>query len=244
VSEVTRWPAIGFQLLANGDRVPVILETVPLGPDLPAIGIERPEDPPSLLQDWCNKADPSLRIPYWAELWPSSRAIARRLAAGEPLEGREVLDLGCGLGLAGIAAGLRGAIVTFADYHPDALVFARRNAARAGLSAASFLPADWREPHWAKPYDLVLGADVIYDRSEHEPIHELLGQLLARGGRAWLGDPCRDIATPFLEEWVRRGHLLETFRLGPVPGEDVPIAIHELAIGAGRAEPPGGARNA
>lgn len=192
-----------MRVLADGEEVETLFETVPLGAR--SITIERPEDPGSLIQGWCDLADPDVLIPYWAEIWPSSRAIARRLTEEGELRGATVLDLGCGLGLAGIAAGLRGGRVTFADNHPDALAFARRNAEEAGLVDAKFLLVDWRSPGWARPFDRVLGADVIYDRSEHEPIADLLSLLLEEGGTAWLGDPGRDAAKAFVEDWVSRG---------------------------------------
>jgi SAM-dependent methyltransferase len=225
-----RWPKVGTALLSTGDEVDVVLETVEIGaPEIASLSIERPEDPPSLLQDWCNVADPARLIPYWAEIWPAAKAIARRLAAGPGLRGARVLDLGCGLGLTGVAAGLKEGAVTFADNHPDALAFARRNAARAGLRQAEFLLADWNGAGWSGNYDLVLGADVIYERSQHESMVALVERILAPGGRAWFGDPCRDIARGFLEEWTR-GHRAETARVEPFPGEDMPADIHTLSL--------------
>jgi 2-polyprenyl-3-methyl-5-hydroxy-6-metoxy-1,4-benzoquinol methylase len=222
------WPDAGLTTLSDGDEVRVVREAVDLGGDLGIVDIERPEDPPSLLQGWCDLADPQVPIPFWAEIWAASRAIARRLAAGASLAGVDVLDLGCGLGLCGIAAGLRGGTVTFADHHPDALDFAMRNASAAGLSRAEFRLVDWREPIWAHPFGLVLGADVIYDRIEHEAIAELLELLLSGGGTAWLGDPCRELAERFLADWVGRGGLATTVRVEPFPGEEAHAKIHDL----------------
>jgi predicted nicotinamide N-methyase len=189
----------------------VLREAIPFGDG--SIVIERPEDPASLIQGWCNLADPDVLIPYWAEIWPSSRAIAARLEQEGALSGRTVLDLGCGLGLAGIAAGRLGGRVTFADNHPDALAFARRNAVEAGLRDAEFLHVDWRFPQWARPFDRVLGADVIYDRAEHEPIADLLEILLADGGTAWLGEPNRESAKAFLNDWEARGRRARSVRV-------------------------------
>ena len=42
-------------------------------------------------------------MPYWAELWSSSLALARVMAV-RPLRGVPVLELGCGLGLVALAA--------------------------------------------------------------------------------------------------------------------------------------------
>lgn len=229
---VPSWPTVGSAVLIDGDEVRVVRETIPLaGPWLETIDIERPEDAPSLLQGWCNRADPAVLIPYWAELWPAARAIARRLAEGPDLSHRSVLDLGCGLGLTGLVAGLRGAKVTFADNHPDALDFARRNARAVGLVDADFIEVDWRDVTWARPFDLVLGGDVIYDRTDHEPIAGLLERLLAGGGTAWLADPSRDSARSFLADWTSRvGGAVVSSPLDVQPGEDVPIIIHELRL--------------
>jgi len=216
-------PAPAVRVLSDGEEVGILFEEVPFGEG--SIRIERPEDPASLIQDWCNRADPDVLIPYWAEIWPSSRAIAKHLAETGTLEGRTVLDLGCGLGLAGIAAGRLGGRVTFADNHPDALAFARRNAAEGGLRDPEFLLVDWRAPDWARPFDLVLGADVIYDRSEHEPIAELLNTLLATGGTAWLGEPNRESAKGFLADWASRGRCVKSVRV-----EDA--TVHELTLRA------------
>ena len=215
-------PAPALRTLADGDEVQVLWEEVSLGDR--TVTIERPEDPGSLIQGWCERADPDILIPYWAEIWPSSRAIAKRLER-EPLDGMTVLDLGCGLGVAGIAAGLAGGHVTFADNHPDALTFAKRNASEAGLAGAEFMLVDWRAPDWARPFDRVIGADVIYDRSEHEPIADLLEKLLAEGGTAWLGEPSRDSARAFLDEWLSRGWFVHSARV-----EDT--MVHELTTRA------------
>src|SRR5437879_1992856 len=43
-------------------------------------------------------------LPYWADLWPASRMMAKAILH-EPWTPRtDVLEVGCGLGLAGIAA--------------------------------------------------------------------------------------------------------------------------------------------
>lgn len=226
------WPSAGEARLTDGGHVCVVLESVMLGGAAGAwVEIERPEDPGALLQEWCDRADPAVPIPYWGEIWPASRALARRLTGGRSLSGQSVLDFGCGLGLAGIAAALRGGSVTFLDYNPDAIAFAMRNAARAGVSGASFLAADWRDRRWARPYDLVLGADVIYDRTDHHPVAEIMSILLASGGIAWIGEPRRASTESFLADWrAAMGRNVTTWGGQGFPGEEVEVAIHELSL--------------
>src|SRR4030095_6589504 len=73
------------------------------------------------------------RLPFWAELWPSGTALANAVA-GQALAGRRVLELGCGLGLVGVAAALAGARVLSADRSREAVACAAATAARNGLT--------------------------------------------------------------------------------------------------------------
>jgi SAM-dependent methyltransferase len=59
----------------------------------------------------------------------------------ERLDGRRVLDVGCGAGLLSLVAARRGARVVGGDVHREALAHARRNAALAGLDI-SFVESD------------------------------------------------------------------------------------------------------
>ena len=75
------------------------------------------------------------RLPYWAELWPAAVAMAHYMTERLPLAGRRDLELGCGLGLVGIVAALKGARVLSTDYEAAALAFARH-----GRPAPAWLP--------------------------------------------------------------------------------------------------------
>ena len=64
------------------------------------------------------------RLPYWAELWTSSIVMGEHILQDPSFRGAALLELGCGVGLAGIAAARAGAQVTMTDYDDDALLFA------------------------------------------------------------------------------------------------------------------------
>ena len=143
-------------------------------------------------------------LPYWAELWPSGLALARHVATLD-VEGLRVLELGCGLGLPSLAAALRGADVLATDWAEDAIGLLQRNAERNGalLRAARLR---WSEPEpllRAAPWDVVLGADLLYEARNAEQLAALLPRL---GGEVLLAEPGRQYAK----------ELLERFRAGPV----------------------------
>ena len=150
------------------------------------------------------------RLPYWAELWPSYRELARFCLNETPLRGKTVLELGCGLGLAGIAAAAAGAHVVFTDYEPDALSFARFNA-WANLSPdvyaseTEFRLLDWRSPGLIYPVDLTIGADVAYERPHFLPLLNIVQTSLKSEGIAVFVDPDRSTGMAFFALAERQG---------------------------------------
>jgi predicted nicotinamide N-methyase len=153
--------------------------------------IARPRAPERLLDAAvaCGAED----APYWAELWPSARALAVHVAAMD-LAGRSAVELGCGLGLVSVAAAIGGAEVLAVDHDPDAVELARRNGARVGPGVRG-LVADLRDPPAtllaAGTFDLVLAADVLYDRPFADAIAHLVPALTAPGGMALVAFPWR-----------------------------------------------------
>ncbi|MGQ7956179.1 class I SAM-dependent methyltransferase [Pseudomonas sp. SP16.1] len=120
--------------------------------------------------------------PYWCFCWASGLVLARWLAARpEWVRGKRVLDFGAGSGVAAIAAARAGAAeVVACDLDPLALAACRANAELNGVtlsySADFFAEAD--------RYDLILVADVLYDRANLP----LLDHFLSRGRQALVAD--------------------------------------------------------
>jgi len=140
--------------------------------------------------------------PYWAVLWRSGVALARELD-GAALEGVRVVELGCGLAAPSIAAARAGASVLATDNCPEALDLVAQNANANGAHVET-AAIDWARPDELirrAPFDLVLAADVLYERGSVAQLLSLLPQLAPE---AWLADPGRPAAAAFLEEARRR----------------------------------------
>jgi predicted nicotinamide N-methyase len=161
------------------------------------LSILRPPSADELIDE--EEFDEEEFLPYWAELWPSGLALARHVAALE-LAGSKVLELGCGLGLPALTAALGGAEVLATDWADDAIELLQRNAERNGV----FLRAArvrWSEPEpllRAAPWDLVLGADLLYEARNAEQLASLLPALC---GEVLLAEPGRPHAKDFLEQF-------------------------------------------
>ena len=167
----------------------------------------RPRESEELLVDEAFEREELL--PYWAELWPSSLALARAVGA-RSLRGARTLELGCGLGLVSIAAAQAGGRVLATDWSEEAVVFTEDNARRNGVDVKT-ARVDWAEPDAivAKaPWQLVLGSDVLYERRNVDQMLDLLPKLVDRTGEIWIADPGRQTSMEFLdraaEDWIRR----------------------------------------
>lgn len=120
--------------------------------------------------------------PYWSFCWASGLALARYLAEHPQwVRGKRVLDFGAGSGVAAIAAARAGALeVVACDLDPLALAACRANAelnqVQLGYSSDFFAEAD--------RFDLVLVADVLYDRANLP----LLDHFLSRAPQALVAD--------------------------------------------------------
>jgi predicted nicotinamide N-methyase len=116
------------------------------------------------------------------------------------IAGRRVVELGAGLGLPSLAAALRGADVLATDWAEDAVALLRANAARNHL-ALRVERMRWDEPGdlvAEAPFDLVLGADLLYEARNAAQLLDLLPRL---GTEILLADPGRPFAKSFLEHF-------------------------------------------
>jgi predicted nicotinamide N-methyase len=174
----------------------LVEETIVLGGH--DLAVLRPRESDALIDERAFEQEEFL--PYWAELWPSGQALARRVAV-RALHGARTLELGCGLGLPSLAAAIAGGRVVATDWSPQAVELLRGNAERNGI-AIDIERADWAAPApllERAPWDLVLGADLLYERRNAELLLPLLPGLLGPKSELWLADPGRPPAGPFFE---------------------------------------------
>jgi predicted nicotinamide N-methyase len=163
-----------------------------------------PTDPNSLLAEPRVEArfDADDYMPYWSDLWPASAGLADYMVVSHlhPVDGhRTAVELGCGLGLAGVTAGLLGWQAVFTDYDTDALIYATHNARSNQLEDFCARLVDWRDPPGDLQADLLLGADVIYEKRNHPALLSCTHRLLRDSGVAIFADPHRDGAVGFAE---------------------------------------------
>jgi 2-polyprenyl-3-methyl-5-hydroxy-6-metoxy-1,4-benzoquinol methylase len=250
---ITRTVRISRLLSRLSRRFDVLTEAVPVGPL--RVQLTRVRDPQKVLDDLCEKIDvyekttgrrvagDQLGLPYWAELWDSAIGVGQWAVNSEQWAvGRKkdqsafpptahrapptVLDLGCGMGLAGTVAAMLGAKVLFADIERDCLLFALLNGLRYS-NDVSARRVDWQKDNLGLRFDLIIGSDVLYDKTQWVFLEPFFRAHLSPGGRVILGEPGRMSGELFLPWITERGWSLQQ-HAETVPTRSTPIKLFEL----------------
>lgn len=156
--------------------------------------------------------------PYWGLVWSAGPITAELLLRGTPRCIR-ALELGCGVGVCGVAGLAAGLPVTFSDQSSAAVEVAQSNAAHNGFSNVPGLVFGWDDPPTGSgKWDFLFGSDILYDSAGHRPLLRTIRQLLAAGGRVWIGDAGRANAPLFVKLAEAEGWAVRLFdrQLRPV----------------------------
>lgn len=139
------------------------------------------------------------RLPYWADVWPSSIILAEKLLEMNGA-GKQALELGCGVGLSTVAAVKAGYDVISTDYYEDALDVTRANVFRNFDKPSTARLVDWRHfPDDLGHFDLVFASDVLYEAEYAALLPSLLKRVMHDSGIALIADPGRVAAPIFVE---------------------------------------------
>ncbi len=160
--------------------------------------------------------------PLFGLLWPSGRMLAHVMQSFD-LEGKHILELGCGLGLASLVVHRRGGDITASDNHPLAAEFMRRNVLLNLMPVMKYRDADWARTGLADAslghFDLIIGSDVLYDRGQPEALSQFIKRHASPGAQILIVDPDRGNRASFTRKMGLLGYGYSQMRLIELPGE-------------------------
>lgn len=169
--------------------------------------------------------------PLWLEIWPASIGLARWFLQGPDLTGKTVLELGCGLGLAGLAAAAKGARVLFTDYVPESVELAAESGRLNGFETDGVV-ADWRDFKITEQYDFIIGADICYHPELNPYLRKIFAANLKPGGLLALSDPGRHDSAILLGQLAEDGWRMEKDTVPVSQGKfDYNIFVYKLKRG-------------
>ncbi|HQU43593.1 MAG: hypothetical protein B7Z73_10625, partial [Planctomycetia bacterium 21-64-5] len=145
--------------------------------------------------------------------------------------GKRLIELGCGVGfICAVAAHGRFEVLA-TDYYAEALEFTEVNCARNGLPPIATRLIDWRNlPSDLGTFDVVVAADVLYERAYPALIAAAIDDTLATDGLALVADPGRRGAAPFQDECRGRGLAIERVLQAPFDNGTVThsVVLYEI----------------
>tara|TARA_R110002096_G_scaffold44524_9_gene119900 strand:- start:60014 stop:60622 length:609 start_codon:yes stop_codon:yes gene_type:complete len=139
-------------------------------------------------------------------VWGSSLTLAR-LMFDYSLEGRRILEVGCGLGLASLVLNHRLADISATDYHPNSEEFLLLNSKLNGDADIPFVRANWADGNIGLgEFDLIIGSDLLYERGHAETLSTFIDQHAKPICEVIIVDPGRGQLSRFGKLMVARGY--------------------------------------
>lgn len=154
---------------------------------------------PRTIDRFIDPDDPMAAFPMWAKFWEASVVLTNYMA-GLPVDAhRRILELGSGLGVAGISAAVMGHTITLTEHNPDALKFLMANASLNGCDRITIRHLDWLRPELEGRFNLIIGSDIVYRETVIVALEDLFKKHLAPDGRVVLTGQVRSTETLFFE---------------------------------------------
>ncbi len=160
--------------------------------------------------------------PLFGMVWPSSLILAKTMSQF-PIQGKRILEIGCGIALASLVLHQRGANITASDYHPLAEDFLLQNAALNHLHPINFQPGNWATANpWLGKFDLIIGSDVLYEQGHPNLLADFIDQHSYDQVEVMVVDPGRGNHSKFSRAMVALGHICKTEKLAPQEIQGIP----------------------
>ncbi|MBF0202624.1 MAG: methyltransferase [Desulfamplus sp.] len=184
---------------------------------------------PKTIDRFINKDKPFEGFPLWAKIWEATAVLALHLSSIPPDPDRRIMEIGAGMGVAGIYAASLGHRVTITEYNRDALNFARANALENGIHDVDILSLDWRVPHPMGKFDRIIGSEVVFREADITTLLSVFKLYLLPGGTITLAEGMRKTSLDFVR--VMEKHYSVRLKKQTVKSakEDIPVVLIEMS---------------
>jgi predicted nicotinamide N-methyase len=142
----------------------------------------------------------------FGQVWPSGCVLAEAMSI-HAIDGKRILELGCGLALASLVLQRRGADIVATDHHPLAEAFLAYNAALNDLPAVVYRELQWGETDSdIGRFDLIIGSDILYEHGHAAVLAALIARHANEEAEVMLTDPGRGNSAPFTRALDAQGY--------------------------------------
>jgi len=144
--------------------------------------------------------------PLFGVVWDSGEVLAHHMLDYQ-IDGKRILEVGCGIALASLVLNHRHADITSTDYHPEAGKFLAENVRLNDGEKIPFVRTAWEDNNSdLGKFDLIIGSDLLYERSHAELLSGFIDQHAKTHCEVVLVDPGRGNHARFSKQMVRLGY--------------------------------------
>lgn len=146
--------------------------------------------------------------PLFGVIWASGEVLAHLMFDYE-IEGKRILEVGCGIGLASLVLNHRLADITATDYHPEAELFLQENVKLNNGAEIPFIRTAWGDKITSLGvFDLIIGSDLLYDREHSDALSGFVDQHAKARCTVIIVDPGRGQTASFSKKMKGLGYAL------------------------------------
>ncbi|HZH43120.1 MAG TPA: methyltransferase domain-containing protein [Lysobacter sp.] len=148
----------------------------------------------------------------FGQVWPAGHSLAEAMHMFE-IDGKRILELGCGIGLASLVLQRRGADVVASDMHPLAGAFLAYNAALNALPAVAYRQMDWHQPQpELGRFDAIIASDVLYEAEQVRLVSDVIDRHAYANAEVVITDPGRGNSARLTSALAQQGFDVEAMR--------------------------------
>jgi ETFB lysine methyltransferase len=139
-------------------------------------------------------------------VWDSSEVLARFMFDFD-INGKRILEVGCGIGLTSLMLNQRQADITATDYHPEAGSFLSENTELNKSKKIPFVRTGWADADSGLgEFDLIIGSDLLYERGHAELLSAFIDRHAKPLCEVIVVDPGRGYHARFSKQMVNLGY--------------------------------------
>lgn len=138
--------------------------------------------------------------PMFGVIWPSGEVLAHMMLKYD-VEGKRVLEVGCGIALASMVLNQRLANITATDYHPEAEKFLDYNTALNKSPNIPFFRTGWADiENNLGVFDIIIGSDLLYERGHADMLSKFINRHAQKDCDVIIVDPGRGNQAAFTKK--------------------------------------------
>jgi predicted nicotinamide N-methyase len=139
-------------------------------------------------------------------VWESGMVLANEMVHYN-IQGKRILEVGCGMALSSLLLNARHADITATDYHPEAGSFLAENVRLNNGASIPFLRTSWDNlTDGLGLFDVIIGSDLLYEREHIELLSEFINRHCKQHCEVIIVDPGRGNHASFSKKMVRLGY--------------------------------------